>query len=51
MISQKENLPIKTFEHDLRNPLPKSEFKRYDISFFDPAYTPEDINTWLIRAI
>jgi predicted methyltransferase len=51
MISQKENLPIKTFEHDLGNPLPKYQFKRYDIAFFDPAYTPEAINTWLIRAI
>jgi predicted methyltransferase len=51
MISQKENLQIKTFEHDLKNPLPKSEFKRYDIAFFDPPYTPYAINTWLIRAI
>ncbi len=50
-ISQKEGLPIETFEHDLRNPLPKSEFKRYDIAFFDPPYTPEALNTWLIRAI
>jgi predicted methyltransferase len=51
MISRKENLSIKTFEHDLRNPLPKSEFKKYDIVFFDPPYTSEAINTWLIRAI
>jgi predicted methyltransferase len=51
MISQKENLPIKIFEYDLRNSLPKSEFKRYDIAFFDPPYTPEAVNTWLIRAI
>jgi predicted methyltransferase len=51
MISQKEKLQIKTFEHDLKNPLPKSEFKRYDIAFFDPPYTPYAINTWLIRAI
>jgi len=51
MISQKENLQIKTFEHDLKTPLPKSEFKRYDIAFFDPPYTPYAINTWLIRAI
>ncbi len=50
-VSQKEGLPIETFEHDLRNPLPKSEFKRYDIAFFDPPYTPEALNTWLIRAI
>lgn len=51
MVSQKEGLPIETFEHDLRNPLPKSEFKRYDVAFFDPPYTPEALNTWLIRAI
>ncbi len=50
-VSQKEGLPIETFEHDLRKPLPKSEFKRYDIAFFDPPYTPEALNTWLIRAI
>ena len=51
IVSQKERLPLETFEHDLRNPLPKSEFKRYDIAFFDPPYTPEALNTWLIRAI
>lgn len=51
MVSQKEGLSIETFEHDLRNPLPKSEFKRYDIAFFDPPYTPEALNTWLNRAI
>lgn len=51
MVSQKEGLPIETFEHDLRNPLPKSEFKRYDIAFFDPPYTPEALHTWLVRAI
>jgi len=51
MVSQKEGLPIETFEHDLRNPLPKLEFKRYDIAFFDPPYTPGALNAWLIRAI
>jgi len=51
MVSQKEELSIETLEHDLRNPLPKSEFRRYDIAFFDPPYTPEALNTWLIRAI
>jgi predicted methyltransferase len=51
MIAREERLPIETFEHDLRNPLPKSEFKRYDVAFFDPPYTPEAVNTWLIRAI
>lgn len=51
MVSQKERLPIGMFEHDLRDPFPKSEFKRYDIVFFDPPYTPEALNTWLIWAI
>lgn len=51
MVSQKEELSIETLEHDLRNPLPKSEFRRYDIAFFDPPYTPEALNTWLNRAI
>jgi predicted methyltransferase len=51
MIAKKEKLPIETFKHDLRNPLPKSEFKRYDVSFFDPPYTPEALNTWFARAI
>jgi N4-bis(aminopropyl)spermidine synthase len=51
MVAQKEGLSIETFEHDLRNPFPKSEFKRYDIAFFDPPYTPEALNIWLIRAI
>lgn len=51
MVAKKERLPIETFEHDLRNPLPKPKFKRYDISFFDPPYTPEAVNTWLVRAM
>jgi predicted methyltransferase len=51
MVAQKEGLPIETFEHDLRKPFPKSEFKRYDVVFFDPPYTPQAVNTWLIRAM
>lgn len=51
MVAQEEGLPIETFEHDLRNPLPKPEFKRYDVIFFDPPYTSEALNTWLIRAM
>lgn len=51
MVAQKEGLPIEIFEHDLRNPLPKSQFKRYDVAFFDPPYTPEALNTWLVRAM
>jgi len=51
IIAHKERLPIEIFKHDLRNPLPSPKFKRYDISFFDPPYTPEALNIWLIRAM
>ncbi len=51
MVARKEELPIETFEHDLRNPLPKPKFKRYDVVFFDPPYTPEALNVWLVRAM
>lgn len=50
-VAEKETLPIEVFEHDLRNPLPKPKFKQYDISFFDPPFTPEAVNTWLVRAM
>lgn len=50
-VARKEGLPIETFEHDFRNPLPKPKFKRYDVAFFDPPYTSEAVNTWLIRAV
>jgi predicted methyltransferase len=49
-VSKKENLKIKTKVWDLRNPLPK-EFKDYDIAFFDPAYTPQGVTTWLKSCI
>ncbi len=49
-IAENEKLPIETFEHDLKNPLP-SQFKLYDTVFFDPPYTPEALNTWIARAI
>jgi len=51
IVAEKENLPIEIYEHDLRNPLPKNEFKNYDVVFFDPPYTPEAVNTFLLRAI
>lgn len=51
MVAQEEGLPIEIFEYDLRNPLPKSQFKQYDVAFFDPPYTPEAANIWLIRAM
>ncbi len=50
-VVQEEALPIETFEHDLRHPLPKSQFKRFDVAFFDPPYTPGALNTWLVRAM
>jgi len=50
-VAQKEGLPIEIFGHDLRNPLPKSEFRLYDVAFFDPPYTPEAVNIWLARAM
>ncbi len=50
-ISDNENLKIKTKIWDLRNPLPKEEFKDYDIAFFDPAYTPQGVTTWLKSCI
>jgi predicted methyltransferase len=50
-LSKSEALPIELFEHNLRTPLKKTEFKNYDIVFFDPPYTPRAVNTWLIRAM
>ena len=42
---------IKTFKHDLRDPLPKASFKNFEIIFFDPPYTPLAFKTWLQRAL
>lgn len=50
-VAKKEGLPIEILEHDFRNPLPKPQFKLYDVAFFDPPYTPEAINIWLVRAM
>lgn len=50
-ISKNEGFPIELYEHDLRNPLDKARFNNYDIVFFDPPYTPQGVNTWLIRAM
>lgn len=50
-IAKEEGLHIDVFEHDLRNPLPKPKFGQYDVSFFDPPFTPEAVNTWLVRAM
>lgn len=50
-ISRAEGFSIEFFEHDLRNPLEKKEFKDYDVVFFDPPYTPQAVNVWLARAM
>ncbi len=50
-ISKKEDLSINLFQHNLRNPLPKRNFRDYDIIFCDPPYTPLATNTWLKRAV
>lgn len=50
-IAQQEKMPIEFILHDLKNPLPKDEFRNYDVVFFDPPYTPYAVNTWLIRAM
>jgi len=50
-ISKNEGLPIEFCEHDLRKPLEKTRFKNYDIVFFDPPYTPQAVNIWLMRAM
>ena len=50
-ISKNEGFPIELYEHDLRDPLDKARFNNYDIVFFDPPYTPQGVNTWLIRVM
>jgi len=50
-ISSSEGFPIKLFHHDLRNPLKKADFRDFDVVFFDPPYTPQAINLWLVRAM
>ncbi len=50
-IARKFGWNIKTVEHDLRNPLPKKEFKDFEFVFFDPPYTPLGFKTWLQRAL
>jgi len=50
-ISKTEGFSIEFCEHDLRKPLDKTKFRNYDIVFFDPPYTSQAINIWLIRAM
>jgi len=50
-VSENENLDIKTYEHDLREPLDRKIFYDYDVVFFDPPYTSRAVNVWLLRAM
>ncbi|OGY78961.1 MAG: hypothetical protein A3B74_03665 [Candidatus Kerfeldbacteria bacterium RIFCSPHIGHO2_02_FULL_42_14] len=50
-IATNEKLDIQCIEHDLRNPLQRSQLCGYDIIFFDPPYTPQAVHTWLLRAL
>jgi len=49
-IKAEENLNIKTIKQDIRDVLSK-DLKNFDITFFDPPYTPNGIKIWLIRAL
>lgn len=42
---------IKTIRADLRDPLPKQLYRKFDICFFDPPYTPNGVRLFLNRAI
>ncbi len=51
LIAEKENLKIKTFNYDLKNPLIQELKEKFDLIFFDPPYTPQAVKLWLIRAL
>lgn len=50
-ISQENNLNIEVIKQDLRQPIDKSHFDKYDLVFTDPPYTKEGINIFLNQAI
>jgi predicted methyltransferase len=50
-VSEKEKFNIETYYHDLRNPLPKDKFKKFNLIFTDPPYTPSALELWLTRCI
>jgi predicted methyltransferase len=50
-VSEKEKFNIETCYHDLRNPLPKDKFKKFNLIFTDPPYTPSALELWLTRCI
>jgi predicted methyltransferase len=50
-VSEKEKFNITTYNHDLRKPLPKDKFKKFNLIFTDPPYTPSALELWLTRCI
>jgi predicted methyltransferase len=50
-VSEKEKFNIETYYHDLRNPLSKDKFKKFNLIFTDPPYTPSALELWLTRCI
>jgi N4-bis(aminopropyl)spermidine synthase len=50
-VAEKEKFNIETYHHDLRNPLPKDKFKKFNLIFTDPPYTPSALELWLTRCI
>jgi predicted methyltransferase len=50
-IKQKEKFRIRTLKYDVRHSLPKQLWRRADICFFDPPYTPNGFRLFLSRAI
>jgi predicted methyltransferase len=50
-VSEKEKFNVETYYHDLRNPLSKDKFKKFNLIFTDPPYTPSALELWLTRCI
>lgn len=50
-ISADLGLNIKVFHHDVRQPVPQHEKRKYDSVFTDPPYTPAGITTFLNQGI
>lgn len=50
-ISSDLGLNIKIFHHDVRQPVPEHEKRKYDSIFTDPPYTPAGITTFLNQGI
>jgi predicted methyltransferase len=48
-VSEKEKFNIETYCYDLRNHLPKDKFKKFNLIFTDPPYTPSAFKLWLTR--